>query len=175
MTHKYSLATIENAKLPGKMIAKIVNIALPPSKNPEFNTVPQPSRNRLTTPRTTAMSGASQKIVANGFDNPMECLCITVSVKAHLRPDNAEAENTMMIPGMSTVVVSNNMRNTPNVMSEMTAMRRREYDSSLNANAAMRTKMRVEDLHIATYSARFFARQHGLEPTVKTEGNGLER
>jgi hypothetical protein len=74
---------------------------------------------------------------------------MTVSVNAHRKPDNADAEKTMMIPGISTVVVSNNIKNTPKEMSDMTAMRRREYDSSLNANAAMRTKIKVEDLHIA--------------------------
>jgi hypothetical protein len=47
------------------------------------------------------------------------------------------------------VVVSNSIRNTPNEMRRMTAIRRREYDSSLKANAAIRTKIRVEDLHIA--------------------------
>ena len=88
-------------------------------------------------------------MVAKGFDNPIDFLCMTVSVNAHRRPDRADAENTMMIPGISTVVVSNNIRNTPNEMRRMTAIRRREYDSSLNANAAMRTKIKVEDLHMA--------------------------
>lgn len=152
-THKYSLATIENAKLPGKMIAMTVKTPLPFSKNPEWNTLLHPSNATLTTPNTTAISGASQKMVAKGFDNPIDFLCITVSVNAHLKPDNAEAENTMTIPGMSTVVVSNNMRKTPNDMRVITAIRRKEYDSSLNANAAMRTKIRVEDLHIAIISS----------------------
>jgi len=35
ITYKYSLATMENARLPGKMIANTVKIPLPSSKKPE--------------------------------------------------------------------------------------------------------------------------------------------
>jgi hypothetical protein len=126
MTNKYSLATIENARLPGKMMASTVNSPLPSSKNPEWNTLLHPSNAKLTTPRTKAIKGANQKMVAKGLDNPIDFLCITVSVNAHRRPDRAEAENTMIIPGISTVVVSNNIRKTPKEIRQMTAIRRRE-------------------------------------------------
>jgi len=126
ITHKYSLATMENARLPGKMIASTVKIPLPSSKNPEWSTLPHPSNAKLTTPRTIAINGANQKMVAKGFDSPIDFLCMTVSVNAHLRPERADAEKTITIPGISTVVVSNNMRKTPKEIRQITAMRRRE-------------------------------------------------
>jgi hypothetical protein len=56
----------------------------------------------------------------------------------------------------------------------MTAIRRREYDSSLNANAAMRTKIKVEDLHIAGRQWIQDQRSRVEVRTVQTESDGLE-
>lgn len=138
-----------NANVPGKTITKTVKNALDPTKKSDANIVPHPSIPALTTAKTTADNGASQNIVAKGFDSPIDCLCMTVSVRAQRRPDSAEAENTMMIPGMLTDVVSRTMRKTPKVMREMTRMSRSEYFSRRKRKANMRTKMRVEDLHMA--------------------------
>jgi hypothetical protein len=126
VTHKYSLATMEKAKLPGKMIARTVKIPLPSSKNPECNTLLHPSNAKLTTPRTIAIKGANQKMVAKGFDNPIDFLCMTVSVNAHLKPERADAEKTITMPGISTVVVSNNIKKTPKEIRQITAIKRRE-------------------------------------------------
>jgi hypothetical protein len=108
------------------MIARTVKIPLPSSKNPEWNTLLHPSNAKLTTPRTIAIKGANQKMVAKGFDNPIDFLCMTVSVNAHLKPERADAEKTITMPGISTVVVSNNIKKTPKEIRQITAIKRRE-------------------------------------------------
>lgn len=95
------------------------------------------------------MSGANQYMVANGFDNPILFFFMRVSVNAHLRPDKAEAEKTMTMPGILTEVVSNTMRNTPAVMRVMTPMRWIENRSSRKRKAKRSTNINAEDLHIA--------------------------
>jgi hypothetical protein len=88
-------------------------------------------------------------MVAKGLESPIARLCMIVSVSAHRRPESAEAEKTMTIPGTETAVVLKTMRKTPNEMRVMTPTRRREYLSRWNMKAKPRTKMRVEDLHMA--------------------------
>jgi len=147
--HKYSLATIANANAPGKMMTPVVMTALLPAKCSLRKTEIHPSIPILTMANVTAMSGASQNIVANGLLNPIDLLCITSSVRAHLRPANPDAEKTMMMPGSETEVVLKTMRKTPNEIREMTEISRREYFSRWKRKAKMRTKMSVEDLHMA--------------------------
>lgn len=105
----------------------------------------------LTKASVTAMTGVNQKIVAKGLLIPISVLCITSCVNAQRRPPRAEAEKTMMMPGIETVVALKTMRNTPKVMNPITHTRRREYASSLNRNANPRTKIKEEDLHIADH------------------------
>ena len=149
VTHKYSLATIAKANPPGKMITPTVITARVPAKCSFRKTASHPSSVILTTASVTAMSGASQKMVANGLLRPIDFLCITCSVRAHRRPARPDAEKTIMMPGTETEVVLKTMRKTPNEMSEMTEMSRKEYFSRWKRKAKKRTKIRVEDLHMA--------------------------
>jgi hypothetical protein len=103
----------------------------------------------LTTPITTAIKGANQYIVAKGLLSPIAFLCITSSVKAHLRPDNADAANTMINPGIDTSVVLKTMRKTPNEMSKMTEIRRNDGVSMWKRKAKRRTKSSAEDFTMA--------------------------
>lgn len=83
------------------------------------------------------------------MDMPMARLCMISSVKAHRRPPTADAEKTMMRPGMETAVTLKTIRKTPIEMRPMTRTKRSEYFSSLNRKAKKRTKMSDDDLHIA--------------------------
>lgn len=127
----------------------IVITARGPAKCSFRKTARHPSREILTTASVTAMSGASQKMVANGLLRPIDFLCMTCSVRAHRRPARPDAEKTMMIPGTETEVVLKTMRNTPNEMRDMTETSRIENFSRWKRKAKKRTKMRVEDLHMA--------------------------
>jgi len=57
----------------------------------------------------------------------------------------------MSMPGRETEVVLKTMRKTPNEIREMTEISRREYFSRWKRKAKRRTKMRVDDLHIAAW------------------------
>lgn len=55
----------------------------------------------------------------------------------------------MMTPGTETEVVLKTIRKTPKEIREMTEINRREYFSRWKRKAKIRTKIRVEDLHMA--------------------------
>lgn len=124
--YKYSLATIAKANVPGNTMTLPVSTALHPSKNSLLRIPNHPSAIILTTASASAISGASQKMVAKGFESPIAFLCITSSVNAQRKPPRAEAEKTMRTPGIETAVVLKTMQKTPKEMREMTDMRRRE-------------------------------------------------
>jgi hypothetical protein len=153
-TYKYSVDTMAKAIAPGNKMTSTVNIAEPLWKCPLPKTLFHPSTPRLTGMRIAAIRGASQKIVAKGLERPMLFFFMRVSVIAQRRPESADAEKTMMMPGMLTEVVSKTMRKTPAEMRVMTPTRWRENRSSRNRKAKRRTKIRAEDLHIAEMSER---------------------
>ena len=76
-TYKYSLATIENANVPGKRMKPVVCTALNPTKNSLPKIFPQPSTAILTAANVDPITGVNQKMVAKGLVMPISLLCIS--------------------------------------------------------------------------------------------------